>query len=682
MRKIKIPFPRNKRQWIRTALFVVAVAFITYFMPRPDEQVYKYELGHPWSYPTLLAKYDFEVYNNDETKKAMVDSIDRNFIPVYTIKDKPYENITQAMSKDSVFRSSYSYRNQINKILDEIYENGVIDAFQINQLGLKYLPEKIKVVSGDVSRIVNVSDLTPLTQAIYAFTNKMQSQSRLIDAANKASLAQLIEANFIPDVEATKQRYDAEVGTVDNVVRKVQKDEMLIDRGQIVDQAHFNLLKAYEEEGERQAAGSTVSAIKITIGQAIFALLIVAALYFYLYLYRREFFDRMSRLLCIITLLLLFFILSLVLSESFTSGLYIVPFAILPILLVVFFDAPVALFCLILEIIMCGAFAPLPYEFVTIEFAAGLTAIFSMRELSRRSQLLRTALFVFFAYVVSYVAIELMQMGSLTSFSWKLIGFFAINMVLTSFAYIMIFLVEKLFGLTSVVTLVELSDINNPLLRELSEKCPGTFQHSMAVGNLADAAARRIGANVQLVRCGALYHDIGKISNPAYFTENQHGVNPHNQLDAIQSARVIIRHINDGLRTADKAKLPKVIKDMIAQHHGKSTARYFYNTYCNANPGLEVDPAPFTYPGPNPQSKEASLLMMADVVEAASRSLPKHDTESITNLVNRLIDAQVAEGLHKDSPLSFRDITLIKEAFIDRLRTMYHVRIAYPDKKN
>ncbi|MDE6199269.1 MAG: HDIG domain-containing protein, partial [Muribaculaceae bacterium] len=233
----------------------------------------------------------------------------------------------------------------------------------------------------------------------------------------------------------------------------------------------------------------------------------------------------------------------------------------------------------------------------------------------------------------------------------------------------------------SVVTLLELSDINNPILRELSEECPGTFQHSMAVANLVTAAANRVNANVQLVRAGALYHDIGKTKNPAFFTENQHGVNPHNSLTAVQSARVIINHVTDGLRMAEKAKLPKAIRDMIVQHHGKTTARYFYNTYCNAHPGEEVDPTPFTYPGPNPQSKEASLLMMADVVEAASRSLPDHKPETIAALVNKLIDMQVSEGLHKESPLSFRDITTIKKAFINSLLTMYHVRIAYPDKK-
>ena len=236
-----------------------------------------------------------------------------------------------------------------------------------------------------------------------------------------------------------------------------------------------------------------------------------------------------------------------------------------------------------------------------------------------------------------------------------------------------------MFGFTSVVSLVELSDINNPTLRELSEECPGTFQHSMAVSNLAAEAARAIDADVQLVRAGALYHDIGKINNPAFFTENQHGVNPHDALDPVQSARVVIGHVTDGVKRADKAKLPGVIKAFITEHHGKGKARYFYNTYCQAHPDEDVDPAPFTYPGPNPQSRETSVLMMADSVEAASRSLKEYTPEAITALVNKIIDTQIAEGLHNDSPLSFRDVQTIKQSFINRLRTIYHSRVAYPE---
>ena len=298
--------------------------------------------------------------------------------------------------------------------------------------------------------------------------------------------------------------------------------------------------------------------------------------------------------------------------------------------------------------------------------------------MTRRSQLIQTAFLVFTAYSLSYIAVEVISSGTISGIDLRIFGIFAINSVLISFAYILIFVFEKLFGFTSIVTLVELSDINNPLLRELSEECPGTFQHSLSVSNLAYEAAHRIGANAQLVRAGALYHDIGKITNPAFFTENQHGVNPHDALNPMQSARIVIAHVTDGLKRAEKAKLPSVIKDFISEHHGCGKAKYFYNTYCNQHPDEEVDTASFIYPGPNPKSKETSILMMADTVEAASRSLPDHTPEAIENLVNRLIDSQIADGLHNDSLLSFKDVREIKESFISRLRTMYHARISYP----
>ncbi|MDE7152637.1 MAG: HDIG domain-containing protein, partial [Candidatus Amulumruptor sp.] len=301
--------------------------------------------------------------------------------------------------------------------------------------------------------------------------------------------------------------------------------------------------------------------------------------------------------------------------------------------------------------------------------------------LTKRSELIRAAALVFAAYAVSFVAMEIIQSGTLAHLGVRMFGYFGINAVFISFAYIFMFVLEKIFGFTSRVTLVELSDINHPLLRELSEECPGTFQHSMAVSTLATAAANRIGAKVQLVRAGALYHDIGKIANPAFFTENQHGVNPHDALDPLQSAKIVISHISEGLKRAEKAKLPAVLRDFIVQHHGRGTARYFYTTYCNSHPGEQVDPAPFTYPGPNPTTREASILMMADAVEAASRSLSDHSPEAITALVNRIIDSQVDEGLHRDSPISFRDISEIKDTFISRLGTMFHGRIPYPERK-
>ncbi|MDE6854223.1 MAG: HDIG domain-containing protein, partial [Muribaculaceae bacterium] len=360
------------------------------------------------------------------------------------------------------------------------------------------------------------------------------------------------------------------------------------------------------------------------------------------------------------------------------QGIYITPMMIVPILVLVFFDGRTALFTTGALALICAGVTAFALEYLFLQFCAAAAAVFSLRELSRRSQLLRTSGVVALAYCCAYVSLELLMNGSFEAFTWRMTAFLLVNAALTSMAYILMFAVERLFGFVSEVTLVELADINNPLLMRLSNECPGTFQHSVAVSNLASDAAQRIGANVLLVRAGALYHDIGKLSNPAFFTENQHGVNPHDALPPERSAAIVINHVNDGLSLADRAGLPQSIQNFIREHHGAGMAKYFYITYCKAHPGEDVDKAPFTYPGPNPRSRETSLLMMADAVEAASRSLSGHTREDISALVNRIIDGQIADGLHNDSPLTFRDIPVIKEAFIKRLMTIYHSRIAYP----
>ena len=430
--------------------------------------------------------------------------------------------------------------------------------------------------------------------------------------------------------------------------------------------------------------------------------ILFAALYSYLYYFRPDYFSDNRTVVFLMSLLTVFTLFTFAMQAAFRSGLYISPFTMVPILVLVFLDSRTAYFAHLIQVLICTIVAPFPLEFVFIQFIAGVVAIDSLKDLARRSQLIRTAALIFVAYSLCYISIEVMQSGSLAKTEGRIFGCFGINAILISFSYVLMFLLERVFGYTSRVTLVELSDTNNPLLRELSEECPGTFNHSMAVSNLASVAAQAIGANVQMVRTGALYHDIGKIKNPAFFTENQHGVNPHDALDPIQSARVVTGHIRDGLAMADKAKLPPKIREFISEHHGAGKARYFYTTYCNSHPDEEVDPPPLTKPrphpprpqnnkgkngparrtGPNPRSRETSLLMMADAVEAASRSMKEHSPEAITALVNKIIDGQIAEGLHNESPLSFRDVQAVKASFIQRLRTMYHSRISYPEPVN
>ena len=460
----------------------------------------------------------------------------------------------------------------------------------------------------------------------------------------------------------------------------MQKGERIIDRGDVVTPQTFELLKTYERLAEDRLVKR--EDFRYTIfGQIAIITLLIVAFYLFLRYFRWRIFNDNRKMLFLMSFLTLFTIASYGVIAALGSGLYVMPFAVVAVIFTTFFDSRTAFFAHIIEVMLCSLVVPYPLEFIMLQFFAGVTAIITVQELSKRSQLVQCAIYIFLIYSLVYVALHVISDGDFSKVSRYVFGCFGINVVLFSFSYVLIFLIEKMFGFTSTVTLVELTDINNPILRELSEKCPGTFQHSMQVSSLAAEAAHAIGANSQLLRAGALYHDIGKIDNPAFFTENQRGENPHKALTPDLSARIVIEHVQNGLRRAVKEKLPQIIMDFITQHHGCGKAKYFFNQAQNASPDTPIDPEPYTYPGPNPNSKETSILMMADATEAASRSLTDHSDEAISNLVSRIIDSQIADGLFKDSPISFRDVEIIKRTFTERLRTIYHTRIAYPELK-
>lgn len=664
----------SKNSTYLALIFLVATAIVVYFMPGDSKHKYSYELNRPWSYELLTAPFDIPVYRDSATVNSMIDSIDRVTPPIFRI-DNAVEARVAAVIRDSEGLSDNS-RRQLLEAISQIYKGGVVDASTAAVVAEGGFSEvKVNVNNVNVGR----STSTFYSQRdAYAYLDSLFRDNPERQKIQSLDLANILNPNIIEDVKATEQYRESLIQPIVAAVGVIQKGERIIDRGDRVSQQLYQVLKSYELALEKQSNHDRNRQLYTGIGQVVFVVSIFALLYLYFCFYYPDTFRSVKKMLAIVLMMVLFFLFAVVVAKRITTGLYIVPLAILPIVVQVFYDARTAFFALVLEVLLCAVLASFQLEFIFIEILAGTVVVFSLRELSKRSQLMRSALFAFLSYVVGYVAVELLSAGSLTAMSGRLAGYFAINSVLISFAYILIFIIEKIFGMTSVVTLVELSDINNPLLRKLSQECPGTFQHSMAVSNLASEAAHRIGANVQLVRAGALYHDIGKIDNPAFFTENQYGINPHDALSPAQSARIIIGHVTDGIKWAEKFKLPGVIKDFILQHHGKGTAKYFYIKEQQLHPDEEIDPAPFSYPGPNPQTTEASLLMMADAVEAASRSLTDHSEAAITALVNRLVDQQVAEGYHSDSPMSFRNVGLIKDTFIKRLRSMYHGRVSYP----
>lgn len=670
----------------RWVLFAVAVLMIVYFVPTEDRNHYTYEVNRPWTYSLLTAPFDIPIHVDSVTARQARDSIDRTFEPILK-RDVAGEKmiiseLASRLAQTPGLPITPAERNRLTQEIQQIYEDGIIDQklyADIKERGLA----NVRFIHDNTAMAVPADKLMSARIAYARIDSVFNRDTRVHEAVIKTGLVDLLQPNIeLDSVESRRlktelyQRATAPVGVI-------QQGERIIDRGDIVTLQLATVLDTYEELANERGTGTLVSSSYYPMaGQMLFVILVFAALYSYLYTFRRDYYNDVRTMLMLMVVIVTFTVASFIIAHENQTALYLIPFTMIPIMVVIFLDSRTALHAHILTILLTTMVATFPLEFIFLQFIAGIAAINSIKELSKRSQLVKTALMVLVAYSLAYVAIEVMQTGSIEQLSTRMFGYFGINAVLISFAYILVFILEKIFGFTSRVTLVELSDINNTLLRELSEECPGTFQHSMAVSNLASAAAGKIGANVLLVRAGALYHDIGKIKNPAFFTENQHGVNPHDALDPLQSARIIIDHVNEGLKMADRAKLPKVIRDFISEHHGRGRAKYFYNTYCNSHPDAKVDPAPFTYPGPNPQSRETSLLMMADAVEAASRSLSDHSPEAIQALVNRIIDGQIVDGLHSDSPISFHDVKVIKDVFASRLRTMFHSRISYPDLKS
>lgn len=661
-------------------ILIAGTLLAVWVMPRKSTSM-NYEVNRPWKYPLLTAPMDIPIFPDSIKVNAAIDSINRNFIPVYRADASTESNIRSKIqsSIDNFDSVSYYEKLALSNALKRILERGIVADQVYNEIILGTLPE-IRTINRNVITSMPTDGLLSAKEA-YRLLYNATSSDVAHDRISRAHIEEMLEPTLIID-EATNTRLLNELHNKATAPYGViQKGERIIDQGEVVTLQIYTILQTYESLLAEKGGGINGKPLLGWIGKFAYIGLIFGLMGAYIFYFRRNVFLNLKNLSLVTGLVALMGALSFFLSHTFGNGLYLVPLTMLPIILTVFFDASMAIIISLFATMLCSLSASAPMEFIAMQFVGALIAVASLKELSRRSQLVRTAGLVYVGYALTYVAINMIITGSFDSISLMMFAILAINVVFVSFAYVLIFIFERWLGTTSLVGLVELSDINHPILRELSRECPGTFQHSIAVSNLAAEAAAQIGANVQLIRAGALYHDIGKIDNPAFFTENQHGVNPHDALDPMQSARIITGHVTAGLKRAEKAKLPKAIKDFIAQHHGKGVARYFYITYCNLHPDEKVDRAPFTYVGPNPQTLESSILMMADAVEAASRSLDSYSPEAISELVGRIIDAQIAEGLHAESPLKFRDVDSIKQCFVQRLLTIYHSRIAYPTAK-
>ena len=537
----------------------------------------------------------------------------------------------------------------------------------------------IRMVNGKQAQSIQISCIYS-TIAAYEklfIDEKLAPQRQILQRCN---LNNYITPNLIYDKERSETEKNDLLSGIPLASGMVMSGQKVIDRGDIIDDYAYRVLSSYEKEMKRR--NSTSGEITSTIiGQAIFVTILVLLFTMYLALFRRDYFGKQRSITMLYVMITLFPILvSLMMEHNFFS-VYIIPFAMAAIFIRVFMDSRTAFISQATIVLICAAAVKYQYEFIIVQLVAGLVAIYSLRDLSSRAQVLKTAFLVTIASCAVYFAMQMMQNNNISKLDHSMYAHFVVNGIFLLLAYPLMYLIEKVFGFTSNVTLFELSNTNRGLLRSLSEVAPGTFQHSITVGNLASEIANRIEANSLLVRTGALYHDIGKMTNPVFFTENQAGVNPHDNMSCKESVRIIIGHVTEGIKLAERANLPKIIEDFILTHHGTGLAKYFYVKYTNDHPDEDVDKKAFMYPGPNPFTREQAILMMADTIEAASRSLPEYTEESIATMVEKLIEEQVSNGFFKECPITFRDIALAKQVAIERLMSIYHTRIQYPELK-
>jgi membrane-associated HD superfamily hydrolase len=673
----------SRRSFLTVACtLLVSVVTLIYFLPRESKFGYVYELNKPWHYPQLIASYDFVIYKTDDEVKRERDSVVRQFVPYYRVDSLVAEKQIAALRKDfyaGKFRGvPVYYLPRLVENMRQIYARGILDVSDYEGF-LKGDSHVLRLIRGQEATTGEVENFFTIRTA-YDYLLNRDKGALSQESLRGCNLNDYLAVNVKNDTAKNRLELQSELSQVSDNIGMVQSGQLVIDRGQIVNAEHVRILNSLKKESEQRMDPSRGYWF-IFAGQVIFVILLISLLFTYLKLFRRDYFSSPHSVLLLFSFVTVFPVITYLMMAHHFYSVYLVPYALIPIFVRIFMDSRTSFMAVVTSSLLSALSLHSPFEFVLWQIVTGATVIYSLRELTERSQLLRTVLAVVVVGLVISIGYDLSQGLNGDAFDRSRIVYMIIGGILLLFAYPLMYFVEKLFGFTSSVTLVELTNTNNPILRKMSKVAQGTFNHSMQVSNLAAEVADKIGAKAQLARTGALYHDIGKVLNPAFFTENQSGVNPHDTISEERSAQIIINHVTDGLRLAEKYHLPQVIKEFIRTHHGTGLVKYFYIQYCNKHVGETVDEEAFRYPGPNPQTREQAVVMMCDSVEAASRSLKEYTEESITQLVNRIVDSQLAEGHFKECPITFRDIADAKRTLIDSLKTIYHTRISYPEIK-
>ena len=674
-------FKFHINNWINLLLVCVASTLcLLLALPRDSKAGYDYEVGKPWNYAPLIADFEFPIYKSAEQLAAERDSALRTFYPYYNsheaVAQQQVRNFAADRAAGHFAGVPDAYITYAMRTLQGVYAAGVISSESMSRLTASGTCG-VRVVNGTnaVTR-----DLGTIFSPRTAYEHIMDDEHYSRDLLSRLNLHKYLEANLVYDSIKTQQGKAELLSGISGSTGLVLRGERIIDRGERVNLRQKAILDSLRRESERRKEDVDNERI-ILFGRFGLIAAFMALLVIYLRMFRRDLYQSPHTVYLIFSVVTIFPLLTYLLCTYKFFSVYIIPFAMLPIVLRVFTDTRTAFMSHLTMVLLASIPLHTQYQFILSQLLAGLVGIYCIKDLTERSQIFLTSLIVTVCTIVFGVMFELSEGGNLIGADRSWFRDIVISGVALLFTYPLVYLIEQAFGFTSSVTLIELNNTNSPIIRRLAKEAQGTFIHSIQVGNLAAEVAARIGAKVQLVRTGALYHDIGKLTNPGFFTENQAGYNPHDKLTEEESAQIIISHVTKGVELADKHRLPKVIKDFILTHHGASMVRYFYVQAVNKYGEENVDKAKFTYPGPNPFTREQAILMMSDAVEASSRSLKEYTTEAITELVNRIIDGQVANGAFVNCPITFRDISEAKQTFIDSLQVIYHTRVSYPEIK-
>ncbi|MBG0782577.1 MAG: HDIG domain-containing protein [Bacteroidales bacterium] len=676
----------NYYEIMKILIFMIAVVLIVWQIPRDGKFQFDFQKGKPWQKESLFAPFDFAIYKPEKLLKQEQEELLKSVYPYFVRK----KDVTEAARMDLLEQLDYLFsavetqdslkasdKELLLQIFDSIQQKGILAYHPV--LENLNAQDKLNIVSDKVVNVGELHEFYTLKSAYDSALVYLSKHGKYLEQNFSEKLGKAFVQNVFYDEEMTQKERKSVLDAISLTRGIIQKDELIISEGELVNDENYNVLSSLQKAYELRI-GTRSEQNALLMGQIILVLAVMMALFFFLKIIRPDVFDQLKKINMILLLMLLILMPSFFILDKQPALIYLMPFGLLPIILITFFDTRITMMVHLLTIILLGLVVPNPFMFLLLQLIIGFVVIFGLVNHNKRIYYFRTSVMILVGYLFVYTGFTLIQEGNLSAVDWQQIGAFTLSALFTMLALPLIYMLERIFGIITDLTLLELSNTNTPILRQLAQKAPGTFQHSMQVANLSEEALYEIGGDTLLARTGALYHDIGKMDNPVYFIENQMGgYNPHDDISFAESAHIIIDHVRIGIEKARKAKLPEQIIDFIRTHHGNRRVEYFYFMEQRQNPGLTLDERDFSYHGPIPFSKETAVVMMADSVEAASRSIKNPTEQKINDLIENIINKQMETNQFVNANITLKEINTVKKVLKKKLMNIYHVRIAYPD---